>query len=50
MNEMEVKNIQQGLEYFGNLHRYSGSKDGEQAAKYLFNKLAEYGIDARLYK
>jgi len=49
MNDIEVKNIQQGLTYFNKLHRYSGSEDGEQAAQYLFDKLLESGIDARLY-
>ena len=44
VDEISVENMFQTLHVFKTLHRYSGTEHGEQAAKYLLDKLAEYGV------
>lgn len=48
INEISTDNMMKTLKVFSKLHRYSGSEHGETSARYILDKLHEYGVEAEL--
>lgn len=49
LNNIQLKNMEETINVFNDLYRYTGSVQGEQGASYLKSKLDEYGISNKMY-